>query len=164
MNRINKTPGVVYSEKEKLKNNRELISQYDKRIVDMLHKIEFFDATPAQAYKMYMKLQGFLRKKRDLKKLGHIYIPRTETGNYIVDGTVMELEIEDKLQEIYKNLKIEVKFKDFRIYEINVTINNEDINYFDYIYDVTLTLDANISIIRKIIDNKIILPYFRKEE
>ena len=76
----------------------------------------------------------------------------------------MELEIEDKLQEIYKNLKIEVKFKDFRIYEINVTINNEDINYFDYIYDATLTLDANISIIRKIIDNKIILPYFRKEE
>ena len=76
----------------------------------------------------------------------------------------MELELEDKLQEIYKNLKIEVKFKDFRIYEINVTINNEDINYFDYKYDVTLTLDANISIIRKIIDDKIILPYFRKEE
>ena len=76
----------------------------------------------------------------------------------------MELEIEDKLQEIYKNIKIEVKFKDFRIYEINVTINNEDINYFDYIYDVSLTLAANISIIRKIIDNKIILPYFRKEE
>lgn len=76
----------------------------------------------------------------------------------------MELEIEEKLENIYKNLKIEVKFKDFRKYEINVTINNEDINYFDYIYDVTLTLDANISIIRKIIDNKIILPYFRKEE
>ena len=76
----------------------------------------------------------------------------------------MELEIEEKLENIYKNLKIEVNFKDFRIYEINVTINNEDINYFDYIYDVTLTLDANISIIRKIIDNKIILPYFRKEE
>ena len=76
----------------------------------------------------------------------------------------MELEIEEKLENIYKNLKIEVNFKDFRIYEINVQINNEDINYFDYIYDVTLTLDANISIIRKIIDNKIILPYFRKEE
>ena len=76
----------------------------------------------------------------------------------------MELEIEEKLENIYKNLKIEVKFKDFRKYEINVQINNEDINYFDYIYDVTLTLDANISIIRKIIDNKIILPYFRKEE
>lgn len=76
----------------------------------------------------------------------------------------MELEIEDKLQEIYKNLKIEVKFKDFRIYEINVRINNEGINYFDYTYDVTLTLDANISIIEKIIDTKIILLYFRKEE
>ena len=76
----------------------------------------------------------------------------------------MELEIEDKLQEIYKNLKIEVNFKDFRIYEINVTINNEGINYFDYTYDATLTLDANISIIRKIIDNKIILPFFRREE
>ena len=76
----------------------------------------------------------------------------------------MELEIEEKLENIYKNLKIEVKFKDFRIYEINVTINNEDINYFEYTYDVTLTLDANISIIRKIIDNKIILPYYRKEE
>lgn len=76
----------------------------------------------------------------------------------------MELEIEEKLENIYKNLKIEVKFKDFRKYEINVTINNEYIKYFDYIYDVTLTLDANISIIRKIIDNKIILSYFRKEE
>jgi hypothetical protein len=76
----------------------------------------------------------------------------------------MEQEIEEKLENIYKNLKIEVKFKDFRKYEINVTINNEDINYFDYTYDVTLTLDANISIIRKIIDNKIILPYFRREE
>ena len=95
MNRINKTPGVVYSEKEKLKNNRELISQYDKRIIDMLHKIEFFDATPAQAYKMYMKLQGFLRKKRDLKRSGSIYVPRTETGNYIIDGKVTKIKKED---------------------------------------------------------------------
>ena len=76
----------------------------------------------------------------------------------------MELEIEDKLQEIYKNLKIKVNFKDFRIYEINVQINNEGINYFDYTYDAHLTFDTNINLIRKIIDNKIILPYFRKEE
>jgi hypothetical protein len=94
VNRINKTPGVVYSEKEKLKNNNELISQYDRRIVDMLHKIEFLDATPAQAYKMYMKLQGFLRKKRDLKRSGSIYVPRTETGNYIVSGKVTKLKKE----------------------------------------------------------------------
>ena len=88
VNRINNTPGVVYSQKEKLKNNNELISQYDKRIVDILHKIEFTDATPAQAYKMYMKLQGFLRKKRDLKISGHVYVPRTETGNYIINSKV----------------------------------------------------------------------------
>lgn len=95
MNRINKTPSVVYSEKEKLKSNRELISKYDKRIVDMLHKIEFLDATPAQAYKMYMKLQGFLRKKRDLKVSGRVYVPRTETGNYIVNGKVTKRKKED---------------------------------------------------------------------
>jgi len=95
VNRINKTPGVVYSKKEKLKNNNELISQYDRRIVDMLHKIEFLDATPAQAYKIYMKLQGFLRKKRDLKRSGSIYVPRTETGNYIVGGRVTKLKKED---------------------------------------------------------------------
>jgi hypothetical protein len=88
MNRISETPGVVYSNKDQSKTNRELISKYDKRIVDMLHKIEFIDATPAQAYKMYMKLQGFLRKKRDLKKSGSIYTPRTETGNYIINGKV----------------------------------------------------------------------------
>lgn len=88
MNRINKTPGVVYSNKEKIKPNNELISKYDKRIVDILHRIEFTDATPGQAYKMYMKLQGFLRKKRDLKKSGNIYVPRTETGNYIINGEV----------------------------------------------------------------------------
>ena len=95
MNRKNKTPGVVYSNKEKQKENRELISQYDKRINDLLHKIEFTDANPAQAYKMYMKLQGFLRKKRDLKKSGNIYIPRTETGNYIINGKVTNIKKEN---------------------------------------------------------------------
>lgn len=92
MKRVNKTPGVVYSNKEKLKNNNELISDYDKRIVDMLHKIEFTDATPAQAYKMYMKLQSFLRKKRDLKRSGKMYVPRTDTGNYIINSRVTKMK------------------------------------------------------------------------
>lgn len=96
MKRINKTPGVVYSNKEKLKNNNELISDYDKRIVDMLHKIEFTDATPAQAYKMYMKLQSFLRKKRDLKRSGKMYVPRTDTGNYIINSRVTKMKKEGK--------------------------------------------------------------------
>lgn len=83
----NKRPGIVFSEKEKLKENKDLISKYDKRINDMLHKIEFTNATPNEAYKMYMKLQGFLRKRRALKEPhGTIYVPRTETGNYIING------------------------------------------------------------------------------
>ena len=96
MERINKTPGVVYSSKERLKNNSELISKYDKRINDILHRIEFTNATPGQAYKMYMKLQGFLKKRRDLKKSGKIYTPRTETGNYIVNGNVTKIKKENK--------------------------------------------------------------------
>ena len=74
----NKRPGVVFSEKEKQKENKDLISKYDKRINDMLHKIEFADASPNEAYKMYMKLQGFLRKKRALKEPRvAIYVART---------------------------------------------------------------------------------------
>lgn len=96
MNIQNKRPGVVFSEKEKKKNNGELISKYDKRINDLLHKIEFTDASPNEAYKLYMKLQGFLRKKRALKEpRGTIYVPRTETGNYIINGKVTKLKKED---------------------------------------------------------------------
>ena len=49
----------------------------------------------------------------------------------------MELEIEDKLQEIYKNLKIEVNFKDFRIYENNVQINNENKGFPIFLFSAT---------------------------
>ena len=97
MNIQNKRPGVVFSQKEKQKDNNELISKYDKRINDMLHKIEFTDATPNQAFKMYMKLQGFLRKKRALKEpKGTIYVPRTETGNYIINAKVTKLKRSDE--------------------------------------------------------------------
>ena len=93
----NNRPGVVFSEKEKQKDNNELISKYDKRINDMLHKIEFTDANPNEAYKLYMKLQGFLRKKRVLKEpRGTIYVPRTETGNYIINGKVTKLKKDNK--------------------------------------------------------------------
>lgn len=93
----NKRPGVVFSEKEKQKENKDLISKYDKRINDMLHKIEFTDASPNEAYKIYMKLQGFLRKKRALKEPhGTIYVPRTETGNYIIDGKLTKRKRDNK--------------------------------------------------------------------
>ena len=93
----NKTPGVMNNDKEKRRENNELISKYDKRINDMLHKIEFTDANPNEAYKMYMKLQSFLRKKRALKEpRGTIYVPRTETGNYIINGRVTNKKRDDK--------------------------------------------------------------------
>lgn len=77
----------------------------------------------------------------------------------------MELEIEDKLQEIYKNLIIEVNFKDFRLYEIIIKLEYQGVQYeskFEYKYDVSLTIDANISTIVYIIDTKIILHFIRK--
>ena len=77
----------------------------------------------------------------------------------------MELEIEDKLQEIYKNLIVEVNYKDIRKYEIVIKIEYKDVTYeskIEYLYDAKLTLDANISIIENIIDSKIILPFYKK--
>lgn len=91
MKTYKKQPGVVFSQKEKLQENGELLSKYDRRINDLLHKIEFTDATPGEAYKLYMKLQGFLRKRRALKPArGNIYVPRTATGNYIVNGKITD--------------------------------------------------------------------------
>ena len=78
----------------------------------------------------------------------------------------MELEIEDKLQEIYKNLIIEVNFKDFRLYEIIIKLEYQDVQYeskFEYLYDAHLTIDANINIIVSKID-RIILSYYKKGE
>lgn len=37
----------------------------------------------------------------------------------------MEIEIEDKLKEIYKNLEIRVEYKDIREYNIYITIEKK---------------------------------------
>jgi hypothetical protein len=79
----------------------------------------------------------------------------------------MELELEDKLQEIYKNLIIEVNFKDFRLYEIIIKIEYQGIQYeskIEYKYDANLTIDANLSTIVHIIDSQIIIPFFKRGE
>lgn len=79
----------------------------------------------------------------------------------------MELEIEDKLQEIYKNLIIEVNFKDFRLYEIITKLEYQGVQYeskFEYRYDASLTIDANLSTIVHIIDTQIILSFYKKGE
>ena len=79
----------------------------------------------------------------------------------------MELELEDKLQEIYKNLIIEVNFKDFRLYEIIIKIEYQGIQYeskIEYKFDANLTINANLSTIVHIIDTQIILPFFKRGE
>lgn len=79
----------------------------------------------------------------------------------------MELELEDKLQEIYKNLIIEVNFKDFRLYEIIIKIEYQGIQYeskIEYKYDANLTIDVNLSTIVHIIDTQIIIPFFKRGE
>lgn len=79
----------------------------------------------------------------------------------------MELELEDKLQEIYKNLIIEVNFKDFRLYEIIIKIEYQGIQYeskIEYKYDANLTIDDNLSTIVHIIDTQIIIPFFKRGE
>lgn len=88
--RINHSqPGVKFPKKDKNKSLNTLMSEYDKRINDILHRIEFTDATDGEKCKLYMKLQMFLRKRRALKSTnGHIYVPRTESGNYIINGKV----------------------------------------------------------------------------
>ena len=62
----------------------------------------------------------------------------------------MEIEIEDKLQEIYKNLIVEVNYKEIRKYEIVIKLEYNGVTYeskFEYLYNAKLTLDANINII-----------------
>lgn len=75
--------------------------------------------------------------------------------------------LEDKLQEIYKNLIIEVNFKDFRLYEIIIKLEYQGVQYeskFEYKYDASLTIDANISTIVNIIDTQIIISFYKKGE
>ena len=77
----------------------------------------------------------------------------------------MELEIEDKLQEIYKNIEIEVEYIDLRKYQINVKIKIEDQEYkkeIIHIWDAYYIFDANIGDICNNIDN-FILGLYRKE-
>lgn len=90
LNLINKPKGVKFSKKEFEKENRILQSELDKRITDILHKIEFTNLNPQNSQKMCMKLQSFLKKKRCLKETGKSYSPRTETGNYIKNGIVLK--------------------------------------------------------------------------
>lgn len=80
----------------------------------------------------------------------------------------MEIKIEEKLKQIYKNLEIKVEYKDLREYNIYITIEKDGIRYESkiiYKYDNYYTLDGNIEYIRDMINNEIILPfYYRKDD
>lgn len=74
----------------------------------------------------------------------------------------MELEIMDKLQDIYQT-GVEVEFKDFRVYHIKSLVPTLGLVEFDYKYDNNLTFDANINIIVQEIDKRLI-KLFKKED
>lgn len=87
----NKQVKTQFSKREMQMENKEVISELDKRITDILHKIEFYNPTSAkEALKIYSKLQHFLKKKRALKEPHKVYVPRTESGNYIRNGKVTD--------------------------------------------------------------------------
>ena len=75
----------------------------------------------------------------------------------------MEDEIQDKLEELY-NFRIDVKFKDFRQYEIYARIDNEKAFSISILYDVRATLEANITNIKNRIDAEIVELFRRKEK
>ena len=75
----------------------------------------------------------------------------------------MEDEIQEKLEEIY-NFRIYVKFKDFRQYEVYARIDNEKAFCIPILYDVSLTLEANITNIKSKMDAEIVELFRRREE
>lgn len=75
----------------------------------------------------------------------------------------MEEEIQDKLEEIY-NFSIDVKFKDFRQYEVYARIDNEKSFTILILYDARATLEANITYIKNRIDAEIVKLFRRKEK
>ncbi len=72
----------------------------------------------------------------------------------------MEEEIQEELEKIY-TIPIEVKWRDFRIYDVYFTID-KNVGSITFIYNVQSTKDYNISNICQKIDNEIV-KIFKKE-
>ena len=73
----------------------------------------------------------------------------------------MEEEIQDELEKIY-TIPIEVKWRDFRIYDVYFTIN-KNVESIGFIYDAQSTKEYNISNICQKIDNEIVKNYKKGE-
>lgn len=74
----------------------------------------------------------------------------------------MEDEIQEKLEKIYA-FNIDVKFKDFRQYEIYGQIDSDKAFCIPILYDARATLEANITNIKNRIDAEIVDLFRRKE-
>ena len=75
----------------------------------------------------------------------------------------MEDEIQEKLEEIY-NFRIDVKYKDFRQYEVYARIDNEKAFCISILYDMSLTLEGNITNIKSKMDAEIVELFRRGED
>lgn len=72
----------------------------------------------------------------------------------------MEQEIEEKLEEIYKDY-IDVKFRDFGIYDIYLTLKGGQVVAIVFDFDNHYTFESNIRNIQNKIDKEL-LKLFKK--
>lgn len=77
----------------------------------------------------------------------------------------MDLEIQEILEDNYKNIDILVEYLGINKYSIKIGIKNDNIIYESHMifyYNRKLTLDANVDKIKNVIDNIILSFYYRK--
>lgn len=77
----------------------------------------------------------------------------------------MDLEIQDILEENYKNIDILVEYLSLNKYSIKIGIKKDNVIYESQIifyYNRKLTIDANVDKIKNVIDNIILSFYYRK--
>lgn len=66
----------------------------------------------------------------------------------------MQETIQDKLEDIYENVIFEVEKKTLNKFYITIEVNNKR-TMVSYLYDYDFTLDYNVEMIIKRIDNEI---------
>lgn len=73
----------------------------------------------------------------------------------------MEEKIQEEIEKRFNSrIKIDVKYKDFRVYEINAKIEKYVIQ-FEYTLDVSSTMRRNCNEIERILENYI-LKYYKE--
>lgn len=77
----------------------------------------------------------------------------------------MGLEIQEILEDNYKNIDILVEYLSLNKYSIKIGIKKDDMIYESQIifyYNRKLTIDANVDKIKNVINNIILSFYYRK--